>query len=173
VQSKITDFINMIKDMAQRAVQAVNDIFKIRSPSRVMQLVGRNVVQGFNQGIEKTAIDVSRFANIFKANPNIDLRERIASEVYGAAEFRYQKLNDAQRDVVNKLTAQTRSMLNGTTSPSVAPSARAITPSVGTSGGGGIGVVNIYPPAGTPEETYQYIRRRLASDMQRQGGSSR
>lgn len=53
VQSKVSEFVGMIQNMASSAMNTVKSAFGIASPSKVMEGFGKNVVEGFNQGIDK------------------------------------------------------------------------------------------------------------------------
>lgn len=52
VKSMINNFINMVRDLAQSVVDTVTSVLKIKSPSKVMQGLGEQVVAGFNKGID-------------------------------------------------------------------------------------------------------------------------
>lgn len=52
ISSMISSLINKVKEMASKAVNSVKNAFGIASPSKVMMDFGKNVVVGFERGIE-------------------------------------------------------------------------------------------------------------------------
>ncbi len=52
IGSMISSLVNKVKEMAGKAVNAVKNAFSIHSPSRLMEKMGNQVVEGFNRGID-------------------------------------------------------------------------------------------------------------------------
>lgn len=74
VASKTAEFVKTIIDMARKAKEAVQNAFKIRSPSRVMMDMGQQVVAGFNQGIESMGgigVSVPQLGGASSASPSL------------------------------------------------------------------------------------------------------
>lgn len=51
IRSKIAEFIDMIRNTAEGAVNAIRNAFQISSPSKVMEGMGQNIIAGWEQGI--------------------------------------------------------------------------------------------------------------------------
>ncbi|MEL6306979.1 MAG: phage tail tape measure protein [Chloroflexota bacterium] len=115
INDKAQEFVATVRRIAEQGAEAVRRFFDMRSPSKLMEGMGKNVVEGFNKGVEK-------MGNIGVMTPTV----------------------------------------NGSSNPTMSAS-----PAL--AGGFGSQVVNIYPPMGTPRETYEYIKRELAKDAKKRG----
>lgn len=59
IKDGIVDVVGAMGEMGQAAISAVTDVFKIKSPSRVMMEVGGYVSEGFAQGVDGGAPQAS------------------------------------------------------------------------------------------------------------------